>query len=56
MIHVFIFFVMVCMLIVQLGCVVYMVCKRKNMFEVLYGFGLWGSIPINLLNILSKQL
>lgn len=56
MIHVFILFVMVCMLIVQLWCVVYMIWKRKNLFDVLWGFGCWASVPISLLNLLNHSL
>lgn len=56
MIHNFILFVMICMLVAQISCAVYMVWKRKGLFDVLYGYALWGCLPINLLNILNHSL
>jgi hypothetical protein len=48
-------FQLVC-LIVQLGCLFYCIKKRKCIFDVLYGFGLWGAIPITLALVIRTAL
>lgn len=44
--------IQIVMLIMQLLCLVEGVVNKRNLFEVGKGYAIWGSVPINLINLI----